>query len=134
MPFFAEGPKARVGIERGSFTTPNLTHSVSRLEELFSTTRSLRDLSCHLPAYNAVIEEIVEGFLDRLEPFADGPSGKVTPDCIAPAHCGTERIRQKLLVAAFGVLVNTSTPPTPVELVASGIQSAGDGLNVESNA
>jgi hypothetical protein len=36
--------------------------------------------------------------------------GKDTSVCIATARYGTERMRQKLLVVASGVLVNISTP------------------------
>ena len=47
---------------------------------------------------------------------------------------GMERMRQKLLVALLGVLVNTNTLPEPARLVTCGTQLAGDSLNVRSSA
>ena len=47
---------------------------------------------------------------------------------------GTERMRQKLFVVGSGVLVNTSTPPAPAELVAWGTQSVGNRLKERSKA
>jgi hypothetical protein len=47
---------------------------------------------------------------------------------------GTERKRQKLLVAGTGALVNISTPPAPAVLVTCGTQLTGDRLKVRSNA
>jgi hypothetical protein len=47
---------------------------------------------------------------------------------------GTERMRQKLFVAALGVLVSTSTPTESARLVVCGTQLTGARLNVRSSA
>src|SRR5208283_4791939 len=47
---------------------------------------------------------------------------------------GTERMRQKLLVLGFSVLVNTSAPNEPAGLVICGIQSGGARLKERSSA
>src|ERR1043165_3561916 len=47
---------------------------------------------------------------------------------------GTERMRQKLLVFATGVLVKISMPLAPAGLVACGIQLGGEKSNVRSSA
>jgi hypothetical protein len=45
-----------------------------RLQEVSDTIRPLPDLTRHAPAAYSVIEEIVEGILTGLEPFADAQS------------------------------------------------------------
>ena len=112
--------------------------SYSRLQEVFSTTGSLPDLTRHLPTYYSVIEEIIEGFVEGLltefEEFIDGSSGKNMSACIVPARYGTERMRQKLFVVVSGVLVNTSTPNEPAVFVNCGTQLAGDKQLERSSA
>ncbi|MGA9778707.1 MAG: hypothetical protein WBS33_10605, partial [Verrucomicrobiia bacterium] len=44
-------------------------------------------------------------------------AGKDMSGCIATVRYCTDRMRQKLLVVASGVLVKTSTPPVPAVLV-----------------
>jgi len=70
----------------------------------------------------------------------DRRSGKRTGEVAAPLtqpvplHYGTERMRQKLLVLATGVLVKRSVPLSTARLVICGIQSAGARVNDRSSA